>query len=165
MRNLRIWLVDPFSTWPMKSAYSAIKGFDWMLISCFVCIIQIFRICTLRSGNPYSKLRKQFFHFYEWPERKQKISFALDWQLLSFELIERVKINFNIIYARFYLSNIYNKCSRNNTFFLFLRLNISNKSYRPLKSSEKYPAITTISMDNPLKVGSISLPCVLIEDS
>jgi hypothetical protein len=54
MRNLSIWLVDPFSTWPMNSAYSAIKSFDWVLISCVVCIIQIFRICTLRSGNPYN---------------------------------------------------------------------------------------------------------------
>jgi hypothetical protein len=26
-----------------------------VLISCVVCIIQIFRICTLRSGNPYLK--------------------------------------------------------------------------------------------------------------
>ena len=53
MRNLSIWLVDPFLIWPMKSAYSAIRGFDWVLISCVVCIIQIFRICTLRAGNPY----------------------------------------------------------------------------------------------------------------
>ena len=55
MRNLSIWLVDPFLILPMKSAYSAIKGFDWVLISCVVCIIQIFMICTLRAGNPYHK--------------------------------------------------------------------------------------------------------------
>jgi hypothetical protein len=39
--------------WPMKSASSAINGFDWVLISCIVCIIHIERICTLRVGNPY----------------------------------------------------------------------------------------------------------------
>jgi hypothetical protein len=31
-------LVDFISTLPMKSAYNAIKGFDWVLISCVVCI-------------------------------------------------------------------------------------------------------------------------------
>jgi hypothetical protein len=56
MRNLSIWLVDSFSTWPMKSAFSAINGFDWVLISCVVCIIQIFRICTLKSSNPYARM-------------------------------------------------------------------------------------------------------------
>ena len=57
MRNLSIWLVDPFLIWPIKSAYSSINGFDSVLISCVVCIIQIFRICTLRAGNPYSLLK------------------------------------------------------------------------------------------------------------
>jgi hypothetical protein len=35
-------------------------------------------------------------------------------------------------------------------FFSFLGLMFLIKSYRPLKSSEKYPAITTIGMANPL---------------
>ena len=48
MLNLSIWLVNPFLIWPMKSAYSEIQGFDWVLISCVVCLIQIFRLCTLR---------------------------------------------------------------------------------------------------------------------
>jgi hypothetical protein len=65
MRNLSIWLVDPFLIWPMKSAYSAIKGFDWVLIYCVVCIIQIFRICTLRVGNPYGYFQlKRLKHFF-----------------------------------------------------------------------------------------------------
>jgi hypothetical protein len=42
--------------WPMKSAYSAIQGFDWVLISCVVCIIQIFRIRTLRQGWPSEQI-------------------------------------------------------------------------------------------------------------
>jgi hypothetical protein len=42
----------------MKSAYSATKGFDWVLISCVVCIIQIFTICTLRAGDPYMRFEK-----------------------------------------------------------------------------------------------------------
>ena len=29
MRNLSIWLLDPFQIWPMNSVYSAIKGF-WL---------------------------------------------------------------------------------------------------------------------------------------
>ena len=45
----------------MKSAYSAIKGFDWVLISCVVCIIQIFRICTLRAGNPSFSIKPLYF--------------------------------------------------------------------------------------------------------
>ena len=47
--------------WPMKSAYSAIQGFDWVLISCVVRIIQIFRLCTLRVGNPYSPFTLMWF--------------------------------------------------------------------------------------------------------
>jgi hypothetical protein len=55
MRNLNIWLVDPFQIWSMKSAHFAIQGFDWVLVSRVVCIIQIFRICPLRVCNPYIK--------------------------------------------------------------------------------------------------------------
>jgi hypothetical protein len=66
MRNLSIWLVDFFLIWPTKSAYSAIKGFDWVLISCVVCIIHIFRICTLRAGHPYTVFNSAFYIFHEW---------------------------------------------------------------------------------------------------
>ena len=89
--------------------------------------------------------------------RKRKISFAFDYRLFSFELIGKVQINFNIIYASFWLLGenyqyqnrfriiiyefvtnqrrilfilfIHNKCSRNNKFFLFSRLNISNNRH------------------------------------
>ena len=44
LRNPSIWLVDPFQIWPTKSAYSAIQGFDWVLVSHVVCIIQIVTI-------------------------------------------------------------------------------------------------------------------------
>ena len=53
MRNMSIWLVDPFQIGPIKSAYSAIYGFDWVLVSRVVCIIQIFTICLLSVCNPY----------------------------------------------------------------------------------------------------------------
>jgi hypothetical protein len=55
MRNLSIWLVDSFLIWPMKSAYSYFNGFDWVLISCVVWIIQIVRIYTLRAVDPYNE--------------------------------------------------------------------------------------------------------------
>jgi hypothetical protein len=53
MRNPSIGLVDLFQIRPMKSAYSAIHGFDWVLVSRVVCFIQIFSICPLRVCNPY----------------------------------------------------------------------------------------------------------------
>ena len=53
MRNLSIWFVDPFQIWPMKSVFSSIQGFDWVIVFRVVCIIQIFRICPLRVCNPY----------------------------------------------------------------------------------------------------------------
>jgi hypothetical protein len=37
----------------MKSAHSAIQGFDWVPVSRVVCIIQIVTICQLRAPNPY----------------------------------------------------------------------------------------------------------------
>jgi hypothetical protein len=64
MRNLNIWLVDPFQIWPMKSVSSAIHGFDRMLVSHIVCIIQIFRICPLRVCYPYHNcLLFLLFHY------------------------------------------------------------------------------------------------------
>jgi hypothetical protein len=59
MRNLSIWLFDPFQIWPIKSAYSGIQNFDWVLVSRVVCIIQIFRICPLSVCNPYN-------YFWAW---------------------------------------------------------------------------------------------------
>ena len=37
---------------PMKSAYSAIQGFDWV-VSRVVRILQIVTICQLKAFNPY----------------------------------------------------------------------------------------------------------------
>ena len=53
MRNLSIWLIDSFQIWPMKSAFSTIQGFDWVLVFRVVCIIQTVRICPLRVCYPY----------------------------------------------------------------------------------------------------------------
>jgi hypothetical protein len=63
-RNPSIWLDGSAQIWPMKSAYSTIQGFDWMLVSRVVCINQIVTICQLRALNPYHVLtllnRKQY---------------------------------------------------------------------------------------------------------
>jgi hypothetical protein len=47
----------------MKSAYSAIHDFDWVLISFVVCIIQIVTLCTLRVGNPNNILKLNYSSF------------------------------------------------------------------------------------------------------
>jgi hypothetical protein len=45
----------------MKSAYFYFHGFDWVLISCVVCIIQIVRIYTLRAVDPYRPPLRDFY--------------------------------------------------------------------------------------------------------
>ena len=49
MQNPSIRLIDFFEIWPTKSGYSAIQGFDLVLESPVVCIIQIVTICQLRA--------------------------------------------------------------------------------------------------------------------
>ena len=95
MRNLSIWLVDLFSTWPMKSAYSTINGFDWVLISCVVYIIQIFRICTLRSGDLYNCIS------HSWKRNKPK-----RWIKTIFELKKYIIQNIYTVILHFF-SSIY----------------------------------------------------------
>ena len=43
--------------WLMKSAYSAIQGFDWRLVSGVVCSVnsQLIPICQLKTVNSYRK--------------------------------------------------------------------------------------------------------------
>jgi hypothetical protein len=70
MRNLIIWLVDLFKIWPMTSAYSAIQGFDWVLVSRAVSIFQIFKIWPLRVCNSYTVYKihfddKNFFSYFQ----------------------------------------------------------------------------------------------------
>ena len=57
MRNLSIRLVDPIQIFPIKLAYYANQGFDWVLVSSVVCIIQIFRICPLMVCNRYNVMK------------------------------------------------------------------------------------------------------------
>ena len=45
----------------MKSAVSAIQGFDLVLVSRVVCIIQIVTICQLRGPNPHCLKKVLFF--------------------------------------------------------------------------------------------------------
>jgi hypothetical protein len=53
----------------MKSAYSYFHGFDRVLISCVVCIIQIVKIYTLMAVDPYSVYQKIY-----WPYLKKRVS-------------------------------------------------------------------------------------------
>ena len=49
MRNLSILFIDPYQIWQIKSAFSAIQGFDWVLVSRVVCIVTIGTISQLRA--------------------------------------------------------------------------------------------------------------------
>ena len=64
MRNLSILFIDPYQIWQIKSAFSAIQGFDWVLVSRVVCIIQIFGIFPLGVCNPYRYFFELFSSHY-----------------------------------------------------------------------------------------------------
>jgi hypothetical protein len=72
----------------MQSAYSATQGFDWLLLSRVLCIIQIVMICQLRALNSYIYVEQDqvhdnfnaLFHPCKLFIRKSiKISITFDW--------------------------------------------------------------------------------------